>query len=276
MVHMSRTSWSRYSFGHLRRRIIALVPAAFVVLSASETFPGQQNAQGQKDLLAGKYRERGMYLLSLRKFDQAIQELEAALRANRSSAELHNLLGMAYAGKNDLARAGDEFQAAVNLDANLAEARSNLGLTLLKTGKPDPAVKELRRAIQLSPGVAANHYRLGLALSTQSDWPGAVESFRRTLELDAKDPEAFNNLGVALMALGSHDEALSCFQRALQLRPNYAEGHYNLGTALLKQQRKAASNRSASKGDSDQSKIHGGACSARKGAFRGRAGRDRD
>ena len=59
-------------------------------------------------------------------FAKAEEDARALIVAGPSSAEAHNLLGVALASQNRLAAARDEFATAVRLDPDFADARQNL------------------------------------------------------------------------------------------------------------------------------------------------------
>src|SRR2546427_7036739 len=63
---------------------------------------------GDNALQANQHHQQGIRLLSSGQFDQAVAAFEAALRSNADSAEIHNHLGLAWIGMNDLARAREQ------------------------------------------------------------------------------------------------------------------------------------------------------------------------
>lgn len=92
----------------------------------------------------------GRVLLSAGKVNEAIAELAAAQSVDPKSAEIQNLLGVAYGSKGLNERALKAFEAAVRADKNNAQYLNNYGFFLLQNRDYESAVKHLKRAVKLS------------------------------------------------------------------------------------------------------------------------------
>jgi tetratricopeptide (TPR) repeat protein len=102
------------------------------------------------------------------KFDEAISQLQEAIRLKPGFAEAHQNLGMAFAGKNQMDQAISEFQEAIRLKPDYVEAHNNLGVALCNRGQFDEAIKQFQAALRLSPGSAQAQINLQKALEAQS------------------------------------------------------------------------------------------------------------
>lgn len=95
--------------------------------------------------------EHGIVLLALQRRDEAIQELEAALRLGESSWAAHLYLGWALL-EHDEAKAQPHFQRAIEIDERKA-ARAHLALARLaeSSGKRLVALSHLDAYLEIAP-----------------------------------------------------------------------------------------------------------------------------
>jgi Flp pilus assembly protein TadD len=120
------------------------------------------------------------------------------------SAEVHNLVGLAYARDGRIDDAAREFEAAIGKDSGSANARANLG--------------QIR-------------YEQGAALLESRRFADAAALLATAVELMPDSAEAHNDLGVALASLGHVAEAAEHFRRAVTLQPDFTEARENLAHA---------------------------------------------
>ena len=111
-------------------------------LQAVHLTPEQHNARFQA----------GNLLVKLKRFDQAIRQLEAAVALNPGHARTLAASGYALAatGANDVAI--KRMQAAVQAEPQFALGWYHLGTVYARTGQRDNAIGALTRAIQIRPG----------------------------------------------------------------------------------------------------------------------------
>jgi tetratricopeptide (TPR) repeat protein len=170
--------------------------------------------------------------------NDAIAQYEEALRLNPGFAEAHNNLGLALAAApGRLKDAVSHYQEALRLKPDFADAHCNLGNAYLNTaGHLQDAVAQFEAANRIKPDYADAHNGLGLALERV---PGrlndAISQFNEALRLKPDFAQAHSNLGGALaMIPGRLNEAVAQYDEALRLKPNLAEAHFNLGNAEAK------------------------------------------
>ena len=130
-----------------------------------------------------------------------------------------------------------QINEALRINPEFAEAHNNLGFVLLQKGLVERGMAECREALRINPAYPGAHYNLGNALFQQRRMKEAIIQYREAVEADSAYVEAFNNLGFALLQEGEIEEAIGDFRTALHINPGYAEGQYNLGNALFKEGR---------------------------------------
>ena len=168
---------------------------------------------------AGVHLQNGRQLLSAGKVNEAIAELTAAQSADPKSAEMQNLLGVAYGSKGLTDRALKAFEAAVRADKNNAQYLNNYGFLLLQTSNFEAAVKHLKRAAKLSPNDARIWNNLAIAQCQSGKFEEAYQSFVHAVgEYDGRV-----NMATQLLAQGLGQEAIKHLEVAQALRPDSTE-----------------------------------------------------
>jgi Tfp pilus assembly protein PilF len=163
--------------------------------------------------------QKGRDLLNAGKVNEAIAELTAAESVDPKSAEVQNLLGVAYGSKGMPDRALKAFEAAVRADKNNAQYLNNYGFMLLQTSNFEGALKQLKRAAKLSPNDARILNNLAIAQCQRQKFDDAYESFVRAVG----EYDAHVNMGAQLLAQGLGQEAIKHLELANALRPESIE-----------------------------------------------------
>ena len=198
-------------------------------------------------------------------FDQAIQILEDQTRRYPSGVDAFNLLGVAYAGKNDYQDAMEAFQRALKLAPNSATTHNNLGNLFVSQQRPDLAEGEFETVLRIAPANRDANYNLGLLLLAKGAPAEAIHHFQRVhpltveaqfnlvraylqadnaaqalqivRELSAthkQDVQLHFTLGVLLASAKQYKSAVLQFEQANRLQPETFETLYNLGQSYLK------------------------------------------
>jgi Flp pilus assembly protein TadD len=163
--------------------------------------------------------QKGRELLNAGKVNEAIAELTAAQSGDPKSAEIQNLLGVAYGSKGMNDRALKAFEAAVRADKDNAQYLNNYGFLLLQTNNFETAIKHLKRAAKLSPNDARIWNNLAIAQCQRGKFDEAYQSFVRAVgEYDGRV-----NMAAQLLAQGLGQEAIKHLEVAHSLRPESTE-----------------------------------------------------
>src|SRR5271170_102554 len=129
---------------------------------------------------------------------EAAAQLEALLPYAQRTFEVHELLGLVYAGQSQDAKAVEQLEIAVKLKPDSAAARTNLAASLFHSGKPELAEGQ----------------------------------FRKALELEPRDYDANHNLGELYIQSGRIADAVPLLEKAQEIRPSYDNG-YDLAFAYF-------------------------------------------
>jgi len=158
---------------------------------------------------AGLYRsrsylihvQRGAELIEHNKMDQAIAQLQTAIRQRPAYAPAHFALAHAYFDRKQYP---------------LAEV-------------------ELKRVLELVPSQNGARYELGMVYFNQHRVPEAKETFTKLVQSDPQDGYAHLGLGMVLAAEQNHAAAVQEFKLAAQLEPDLDSVYYRMGLSEAQQ-----------------------------------------
>ncbi|GFK93678.1 hypothetical protein NNJEOMEG_01512 [Fundidesulfovibrio magnetotacticus] len=170
----------------------------------------------------------GRALSAMGQWEQALQALDAAAKADPKSSEIALLAGYAALrlGRYDLAE--KDLRRSLSLRDDSVLARSLLGVSLNRQGRAEEALPELDKALELAGPEASILNNKGLALYMLGRHAQAEEALRQAATLDPL-PRHRNNLALALCRLGRFPEAYEQFR----LAEGDAAAHNNLGCCFL-------------------------------------------
>ena len=99
-----------------------------------------------------RYRcETAKVLIKLQRRDEAIAQLEEAVKLGQGFWEAHSLLGEELAFKGRIAEARQQFEETLRLNPKVAIAHYNLGVVLVKQGQLAEARREFSEVLRLDP-----------------------------------------------------------------------------------------------------------------------------
>jgi len=153
----------------------------------------------------------GQRLLAANGTDQAVTELQAAIRQRPSYLPAHFDLARAYAIKHDYAQAEIEFKRVVEINPRLEDGWYLLGYTQLEQKRPDQARAAFTRLLQLNPNSADGHGGLAAVFSFENKYPEALAEYQKTAQLDPGYQNVNYDAGWMQSRLGLTDDAIKSF-----------------------------------------------------------------
>jgi len=174
-----------------------------------------------------------MQLFASGQLDALIEEAEQLATQFPKTAQIHNILSVAYNAAGDHYAAVDSAEQAIRIQPDYTKAFLNLGNALANMGDHDHALESYRQAVHIDPEFSEGHLNLGSFLHSIHCDIEALEHLESAIRLKPGYFKAYNNLGHAQMEIGLHDEAIANLEKAIELKPDYAEAYSNLGCAQL-------------------------------------------
>jgi tetratricopeptide (TPR) repeat protein len=144
------------------------------------------------------------------------------------SAQARNNFGGSLLLQGRVDEAIPQLQEALRLQPSHAEAHSNLGVALARRGRTAEAIDHYRESLRLDPRQAQAYSNLGNALLAQGKVIEAIAQFEAALLLDPADPQARTNLAGALVRDDRVDEAIAQLERVLTTTPGFQPAQRNL------------------------------------------------
>jgi tetratricopeptide (TPR) repeat protein len=163
--------------------------------------------------LASLHGNAGVALLRMRRYDEAAEELERAVKLDPRRALFQINLGTCHQRSKRFAEASSAFERALELGTEDPQVRIRLGESLLASGRVDEAIETLRGAIGTLPHPDLEGLRvdlwlaLGKALAERGSTPEAIDALARTLQSAPGTTEAWYQLSRLLHREGRAEEA---------------------------------------------------------------------
>lgn len=170
-----------------------------------------EKAKGDKDARAAALAGLGKTALAQKRYQEAVEHLEAALKLWPGASRLRHPLAMAYRGSGDNAKA----------HANLARHEAHGP----EPGVPDPAVDLMSSKVVVSRVLLRRGQRYG----KEGRFDLAEQAFRAAVESDPQSAEARANLGISLANLGKVLEAKEQLALSVRMDDGNALARFSLG-----------------------------------------------
>jgi tetratricopeptide (TPR) repeat protein len=175
----------------------------------------------------------GIAYVDKKRFADADAALRKALSLNPTHLGAQLKLATALMQQSKFGQSIELLCSTARLYPNTAEVHGMLGNAYALAGVLDPAVNSFRRTVALNPNLGVAHFGLGSALAHQGKAAESIPAFREAIRLNY--PAAHCNLGVALALVGELEPAAAELREAIALNPDDAVAHWNFGILMLLQ-----------------------------------------
>jgi tetratricopeptide (TPR) repeat protein len=157
-----------------------------------------------------------MQALRARRFAEALQLLEPALRQSPENAQLWTLQGLAYSGDGHDKEALVSFQHALKISSDYLPALEGAAQIEYEAGgKEAPAL--LQHVLKLSPSDPTAHAMLGALAARKRNCPEAVSHFEQSGSVLESQPAALRQYGICLAETKRYEEAIAVLQRLIAM-----------------------------------------------------------
>jgi tetratricopeptide (TPR) repeat protein/S1-C subfamily serine protease len=183
----------------------------------------------QSTTTASQWLERGNQLWRLRRYPEAIQAFEAAIKQKPKFIHLaYYGKGLALYWSGKYPEAITALQQAVQSQPDFVPAWYNLSVVYRDSNQLDKALAAIDKAIQLQPNNPNLYNEKYGALSGLKRYKEAAAAINKAIELSPR-AAFYNNRGNVRDDLGDKPGAIDDYTQAIKINPNYAQAYYNRG-----------------------------------------------
>jgi len=185
--------------------------------------------EGREDFFQGRA------LLFEKRFPEAANLLEQAVRIDPGAAYGFNALGIAYLEQAQYDKAIPAFRDAVRRAQHWSYPLHNVALAYVETGDYQAAIRAYQEAIRLTPQYSYLPYNLGLVYQRLNRRKDAESAYLKAEMLAPNSAEPYNALGTLKASEGKRMEAEQLYRQALQKSPGLLAARHNLALLLDEQ-----------------------------------------
>jgi len=154
-------------------------------------------------------------LAAQKKYDLAIELLEAILRENADNAAVFTQLGIVLLMKEDFGSAVSYLKNALALEPENENARYHLGLARLVAGHKEEAIVEWQRLVMLHPGHHKAHTDLAVLFLSDAKYKEALEHLDLALAVEPAAKSLYYK-AIVLNLLGKNKQALPLLEKLIK------------------------------------------------------------
>jgi Tfp pilus assembly protein PilF len=173
--------------------------------------------------------EIGTAMLEAGLLDEAVEELNATVKADPSNVKAILALARAYMSRKEIASAGRTLESAVARGIQAGPIYAFLADVYQASGHIENAIPAMRLAIEVDPGNDAYRFRYAMLLTDTNAPAAAIIRLQEALKEFPRSAKLWFALGVAQLTYRKHDEAATSFQRVIDLDPKFAPAFAYLG-----------------------------------------------
>ena len=162
-----------------------------------------------------------------------IAKYRAALASNSECSMSHYNLAVALLGIKEYDEAENELQAAIDCSPNFAEAFVQLGGLCLQRGDLDGCLAHNKHATKVRAGFSEGYGNIGFVHLQMGNVDEAIKSLQKAIVYNSKFLQAYATLANAYLMKGLVKESIITNLKALKLEPSFPIAHNNLAIAYL-------------------------------------------
>jgi Tfp pilus assembly protein PilF len=174
--------------------------------------------------------EKGSAAIAEKKTDEAIADLQKAIRFYPDYYEAHRMLAQLYMDLSQWEKAEASLRQAVRIDPKAVSALTSLGEVYRREKKYEEAQKILAEALKLDDNSWESNFTLGRIYWELKDLATAGRYVARSIELQPNVAEGHLLAGNIFMRAGLPDNALIEYEEYLRLAP---KGEFSAQTQTL-------------------------------------------
>ena len=177
------------------------------------------------------YNYRGIILLELKNYRDAISDFKKTLLLNPSFTDAYCNLGIGYKSIGNYEKAIENYKLAYKLNNNFLQAKLNLGSLYYELGKYREAITEYRDVLDKDNNIEHAHQLIADALIKEVKHDIAIDHHIKAISINPNNPINFFLLGADYIYAGKKHLAVENFKKAIILDLKYCAAYYGLSKA---------------------------------------------
>jgi tetratricopeptide (TPR) repeat protein len=166
------------------------------------------------------------------KFENALEDLNEAIRLDPNRARYFSNRGLVYDRLDEFERAIADYNEALRRDTTDAQTYCNRGRAYRATKDDDRAIKDYNQAVQLDPQLADAYFHRGNVYKARKEYPQAVRDYGEAIRLEPGWSDPYFNRGNVHRANKEYAQAVSDYKEVIRLDPEDADAFSNLAWLL--------------------------------------------
>ena len=192
------------------------------------------------------YVELANAYLRHRRFKEAVQEAENAIRLNPDNLDAHKILGQIYytsianedlnrspASSESLKKAIREYEAVVRIDPSDSSSLLSLSNLYRYDGNTEKAIETLKKYLEMVPSSEAGLANLAQIHSDQGKFKEAIDVYKKALEVNPESPRILEQLAYTYEQSKDYKNAIETYQKALKADEDSLDLRKGLAQTLL-------------------------------------------
>lgn len=173
------------------------------------------------------FRDRARYHFANGQIDQAIEDLNRAVKLDSLNTELRFERGELFYNLMRFDQAMSDYERCVQINGNATDCLLKLGEMNIHLRNYSAAIENINNALRVNEQLPFAYYMKGRIYKETGDTVLAASSYQTAIEVDPDYYDAYIEIGLLYTAAKS-DLAMEYFSTALEIRPNSVEALYNL------------------------------------------------
>jgi protein O-mannosyl-transferase len=179
------------------------------------------------------YNNRGVARMNRELLDEALADLNLAIRYKPTYAEAYNNRATVYGRKKMPEQEIADYTRAIELNPGYTIAYFNRGLAYVSAGRSDLALRDYEKVEQFTPFDPKLHYSKAIAYKNLGNDSLAIAGYTKAIELNPRYAEAYTNRGNICFRQKKYEQAISDYNTALSVDPESGNAYFNRSAAYF-------------------------------------------
>ena len=187
---------------------------------------------------------KGKTYFNREEYNQAILELQRAVKIDQDFKGAYHYLGKTYFKLEYLEAAEKEAREALRVDSTYERASELLGEIKQKHKEQgdehrnrkaySEAVKSYQQAINIDDKYKNAYNSLGIAYWKMKEYSKAISAYQQAINIDERCQVVHTNLSIVYLEISEYTKAVSSLKRAIAIKPDYHNAYFNLARTYFK------------------------------------------